>query len=79
MVGQPIPDITWTYKDIDLFKTARATLKYKNDISKLIVKNANRADCGEYTIKATNNLGTVEKSATLVVLGKNTISYLKWV
>lgn len=67
IVGNPEPTIKW-FKDDNPLSNALLG-KYGNTYS-LRIKHAKLSDTAEYTVKATNSLGTAETTSKLTVEGK---------
>ena len=95
--GQPVPEITWFYegqpiKSDEIYKVIPGELEGE---STLKIPEVFTEDAGSYTVKATNEAGVVESSATLNVTGKlitspycenlcclgscDVISFFKWI
>lgn len=68
IVGNPEPTVKW-FKDDQPLSNALLT-KYGNTYS-LTIKHAESNDTAEYTVKATNPLGSAETTAKLTVEGNN--------
>lgn len=66
IVGNPAPEIKW-FKDN---KPLKGTTKSDKDIHTLTLISPSRNEKGEYTVKATNPLGSVETTANLTIEGK---------
>lgn len=66
IVGNPTPKLTWFKNG----KQLKANIKTDNDTHTLTLIAPTTADSGEYTVKATNALGSIETTATLTVEGK---------
>lgn len=65
IVGNPSPSISW-FKD---GKPLRGTPKKDGNLNSLTVIQPKISDSGEYSVVATNELGTAETKATLTVEG----------
>lgn len=74
IVGNPEPTIKW-FKNNEPLSNSLLT-KYGNTYS-LTIKCAESNDMAEYTVKATNPLGSAETTAKLIVEGKNALFVLK--
>ncbi|VDK50737.1 unnamed protein product [Anisakis simplex] len=66
--GVPTPRIKW-FKDDEELKIAaeKYTSSFKKGVVELDVKNIEKSDEGTYTMRATNEIGSVESKASLVV------------
>lgn len=62
--GFPFPEITWYKEGSDLFPD-----DFEIDNGVLTLRNIRKEDAGTYVCSATNNEGTVEYKANLIVGG----------
>ncbi|XP_071839760.1 basement membrane-specific heparan sulfate proteoglycan core protein-like isoform X3 [Apostichopus japonicus] len=60
--GFPFPEITWYKEDSDLFPD-----DFEIDSGVLTLRNVKKEDAGTYVCSATNNEGTVEYKANLII------------
>lgn len=69
VTGKPYPSITWTINDGKPDKDRVEILTEGND-SIVVVKSAQRKDCGKYHISACNPSGTRGASTRVEVVGE---------
>lgn len=67
IVGNPTPKIVWLKNG----EPIRASFKSDKDTHTLTLISPTKDQSGEYTVKATNSVGSVETSATLTVEGES--------
>lgn len=72
IVGNPAPKVTW-YKNGKPLKGL--TPKQDGHVNTLTLIQPQVSDSGDYSVVATNDLGTAETKATLTVESKNSIEY----
>lgn len=65
IIGSPSPKIAWFKNG----KPIKGVPKSDNSMHTLAIISTTKNDCGEYTVKAVNSLGTIETSAYLTVEG----------
>lgn len=72
VTGQPVPEVTWYHADepIKSDDVYRITPGETEGESTLQIAEVFPEDSGLYTVKAVNQAGTVETTATLSVIGK---------
>ena len=71
IVGNPAPKVTW-YKNGKSLKGL--TPKQDGHVNTLTLIQPQVSDTGEYSVVATNDLGTAETKATLTVESKNIVT-----
>ena len=71
--GNPLPEVEWRFKGKKLLPIAKYLIKER----KLIIKNLNYSDAGQYTCATRNILGSSEATGNLSVRGKRKIETLK--
>lgn len=64
VVGVPTPTLTW-YKDDDEFVPKSSS--YEKGSARLVLSNTNEESAGRYTLRASNDSGSCECSANLVI------------
>lgn len=69
VTGKPYPSITWTINDAKPDKE-RVEILNENNNSIVVIKNAQRKDCGKYHISACNPSGTKGASTRVEVMGE---------
>ncbi|CAJ0569804.1 unnamed protein product, partial [Mesorhabditis spiculigera] len=66
--GMPAPRIRWFKGDKELpTNSPKYNTRYLNGLAELTVKNIEETDAGIYTCRATNDLGSIETQAKLVI------------
>ena len=72
----PAPAVTWWKGETDVTKSSSFKVtKDPNGFDTLIIASANRSSAGEFTIKATNEMGTTSSKCTIKVNSKWTIYF----
>lgn len=69
LAGRPPPAVTWYHDGELITKDARHIFEVMDGESVLKIPDAKRADRGEYSVKATNNLGEDAASFLVTVTG----------
>lgn len=76
VLGLPIPKIEWSKDDVIIQKPTESLLMETettgrmNCKTKLSIPSANRRDRGNYTVTASNNMGSAKHTISVMVLGE---------
>lgn len=71
VTGKPVPDVSWFRGDIKLEPSDRIIYESReNNVYALLLKNVKKDEAAMYTVKATNDQGTMSASARLKVTRK---------
>jgi myosin-light-chain kinase len=76
IAGHPTPWVTWDKDGLLVTPSARLTLTEREDLRILEISEVTVEDAGFYRITLENEVGRVEASARLEVIGKCTVSPL---
>ena len=68
--GYPRPEVVWNFDDRDLPKVRRLEVETTAALTCLRLKQAERSDSGDYSVRISNEYGTVTATIALVVLDK---------
>ena len=68
--GKPAPKIEWTYGKIPMVTSDRVSMESDGNKHSLVIKAAKLLEAGQYTIKATNDQGSLSANAKLKVISK---------
>ncbi|XP_071792535.1 protein Obscurin-like isoform X2 [Asterias amurensis] len=67
ITGEPEPDIVWYREGEEIKEGGKYRYEFEGDHGVLLViNNATMSDCGQYTCKAVNPVGSAESSAQLI-------------
>lgn len=76
VLGLPIPKIEWSKDDVIIQKPTESLLMETettgrmNCKTKLSIPSSNRRDRGNYTVTASNNMGSAKHTVSVMVLGE---------
>lgn len=76
VLGLPIPKIEWSKDDVIIGKPTESLLMETEETgrmnckTKLSIPSANRRDRGNYTVTASNNMGSAKHTISVMVLGE---------
>lgn len=74
-LGSPTADVTWERQGRPVKPSNRIQQVQDGPVTMLTIDNCTADDIGQYTMRASNKLGTVETEATLSVTSMCAISY----
>ena len=74
--GKPEPKIEWLYGKTPLVASERIVMEQDGTKYKLTIKAAELKEAGQYTIKATNDQGSLSANAKLVVSKYDAIPFV---
>ena len=75
--GKPTPSLEWTFNGHKLVTSETVKIVQKEDIYTLIIENVKQIHDGDYTVIATNSLGSVQTSANVSVEADQVIEFAK--
>ena len=70
IAGHPTPWVTWDKDGLILTPTRRLTIKEKDDLRVVEISDVTLEDAGLYRVTLENDVGRVEASARLDVIGE---------
>ena len=73
ITGEPIPDKSWKFNNMEVKSTAALSLTHEDFKSKFFISSAKRSDSGTYFIKATNKNGVDQAELDILVVGPPSI------
>lgn len=74
VAGHPDPWVTWDKDGVSVTPTSRIAIKEHDDLKVLEISEVTIEDAGLYRVTLENNVGRIEASARLDVIGHKTIS-----
>ena len=75
-IGQPLPDLTWSFDDHVIESSERMSITKDGGRSVIHILDTRIGHGGTYAVQATNRLGSCVTQADVMVLGKHVIFYL---
>jgi len=72
IAGHPIPWVTWDKDGLIITPSRRLTIKEKDDLRVVEISEVTLEDAGLYRVTLENDVGRVEASARLDVIGELT-------
>ena len=74
IVGNPEPEVIWYKENIPIKESEKNVLLFQGDSCKLVLKNVNISQCGNYQVKAVNKFGECQSSCLLNVKNAKTVA-----
>ena len=73
--GKPAAEIHWYKESKEIYKSARQSMDFSNNVASLVITKSQISDGGTYRCEAINKLGHVETEAELTVQAAPNIEY----
>ncbi len=71
VIGKPEPEVMWFVNRTEIKPTFKIKMTREKEVATLTITGVTKAMTGEYSIVATNSVGSVTHTANVIVCGKS--------